>query len=138
VSRERRAVSIAFLAFGAVIGSWVPRLPALKEHLHISDGQVGDALLVYACGAVAGAGLARMVLSRGSKAWVRGGTIAICASLIGPGLAANLTQLLVALFLMGVCSGFIDMLENAQAADLERMAAGLSSTDSTAGGASAL
>jgi len=122
VSRERRAVSIAFLAFGAVIGSWVPRLPALKEHLHISDGQVGDALLVYACGAVAGAGLARIVLARGSKGWVRGGTIAICASLIGPGLAANLTELLVALFVMGVCSGFIDMLENAQAADLERIA----------------
>jgi MFS family permease len=122
MSRERRAVSIAFLAFGAVIGSWVPRLPALKDHLHLSDGQVGDALLIYACGAVAGAGLARIVLGRGARAWVRGGTIAICASLAGPALAGSLAQLLLSLFVMGVCSGFIDMLENAQAADLERTA----------------
>lgn len=122
MSRERRAVSIAFLAFGAVIGSWISRLPALKDHLHISDGQVGDALLIYACGAVAGAGFARIVLGRGARAWVRGGTIAICASLIGPGLAASFLQLLVALFLLGACTGFVDMLENAQAADLERTA----------------
>ena len=52
--RERRAVSIAFLAFGAVMGSWVPRLPALKDHLHISDGQVGYALLTVSLGAVIG------------------------------------------------------------------------------------
>lgn len=122
MSRERRAVSIAFLAFGAVIGSWIPRLPALKDHLHISDGQVGDALLIYACGAVAGAGFARIVLGRGARAWVRGGTIALCASLIGPGLAASFLQLLAALFLLGACTGFVDMLENAQAADLERTA----------------
>ena len=119
---ENRAVSVAFLAFGAVIGSWVPRLPALKDHLHITDGQVGGALLIYACGAVVGAGLGRIVIARGARAWVRGGTIALCVSVVGPGLAASLTQLLVALFLLGACSGFVDMLENAQAAELERTA----------------
>jgi len=44
--RQRRAVSVAFLAFGAVSGSWVPRLPAIKDHLHISDAQVGYALVL--------------------------------------------------------------------------------------------
>src|SRR6202163_3526313 len=122
VTRERRAVSIAFLAFGAVMGSWVPRLPALKDHLHISDGQVGYALLAVSLGAVIGAGVARVVLGRGARAWVRGGTIAICASLVLPALAGSFTQLLVSLLVLGVCAGFIDMLENAQAADLERTA----------------
>jgi MFS family permease len=122
VTRERRAVSIAFLAFGAVMGSWVPRLPALKDHLHISDAQVGYALLAVSLGAVIGAGVARIVLGRGARAWVRGGTIAICASLVLPSLAGSFTELLASLLVLGACAGFIDMLENAQAADLERTA----------------
>jgi MFS family permease len=122
VSRDRRAVSIAFLAFGAVSGSWVPRLPALKDHLHLSDGQVGYGLLSFSLGAVIGAGIARIVLGRGARAWVRGGTIAICVALLGPALASSFTQLLVSLLVLGMCAGFIDMLENAQAAALERMA----------------
>ena len=120
--RDRRAVSVAFLAFGAVMGSWVPRLPALKDHLHLSDGQVGYALVAYAVGAVIGAAIARLVLARGSRAWVRGGTIAICASLLGPAVAGSFTQLVISLILLGACAGFVDMLENAQAAELERMA----------------
>ncbi len=122
MSRDRRAVSIAFLAFGAVSGSWVPRIPALKDHLHISDGQVGYGLLAFSLGAVIGAGIARLVLGRGARAWVRGGTIAICAALLGPALASSFTQLLISLLVLGMCAGFIDMLENAQAAELERMA----------------
>jgi len=122
VTRERRAVSIAFLAFGAIMGSWVPRLPALKDHLNISDGQVGYALLAVSLGAVIGAGIARIVLGRGSRVWVRGGTIAISASLLGPALAGSFLLLFVSLLVMGICAGFIDMLENAQAAELERMA----------------
>jgi MFS family permease len=120
--RERLAVSIAFLAFGAISGSWVPRLPSLKEHLHLTDGQVGAALLSYAVGAVIGAGAARIVLSRGSRVWVRAGTVALCAALVGPGLAPNLIALLASFALLGSCAGFIDVLENAQAAELERQA----------------
>jgi MFS family permease len=123
VSRQRLAVSIAFLAFGAVAGSWVPRLPAIKDHLQLSDGQVGYALLAFAVGAVLGAGAARVVLARGARRWVRGGTIALCATLIGPGLAGNFLSLMAALLVLGVCTGLIDVLENAQAAELERIAA---------------
>jgi MFS family permease len=120
--RERLAMSVAFLAFGAISGSWVPRLPSLKEHLHLTDGQVGAALVSYAFGAIIGAGAARLVLGRGSRAWVRAGTVAICAALIGPGLAPNLLALLASFLLLGSCAGFIDVLENAQAAELEREA----------------
>jgi MFS family permease len=123
VSRQRLAVSIAFLAFGAVAGSWVPRLPAIKDHLHLSDGQVGYALLAFAVGAVLGAGAARLVLARGARRWVRGGTVALCAALIGPALAGNFVWLLATLLLLGLATGLVDVLENAQAAELERLAA---------------
>jgi len=118
--RERTAVSLAFLLFGVVGGSLVPRLPAFKDHLHLTDGQIGFALLMFAVGAIAGSGLARVVLSRGSRAWVRVFTVVLCVLLIPVGLAANLAELVVAMFVLGVCGGFIDVLENAQAAEVER------------------
>ena len=120
MSRQQQAVSVAFLAFGAVSGSWVPRLPALKDHLHLSDAQVGYALVLFAVGAVIGATLARLVLGQGSKGWVRAGTVAICVALLGPGIAGSFLQLLAAALLLGGSAGFIDVLENAQAAELER------------------
>ena len=115
-------MSAAFLAFGVVSGSWVPRLPAFKDHLHLTDGQIGFALLMYAAGAIAGAGLARLVLSRGSRSWVRIFTIVLCLALVPVGLAFNFAAFVVAFLILGAVAGFIDMLENAQAADVERAA----------------
>src|SRR5260370_17605222 len=63
-----------------------------------------------------------MVLGRGARAWVRAGTVAIGAALLGPALAGSFAALFISLVLLGVCAGFIDMLENAQAAELERIA----------------
>jgi fucose permease len=100
----------------------VPRLPALKENLHLTNGQVGLALLVYAVGAIAGSGIARLLLGRGSRVWVRALTVVLSVALVPTGLAANLTQLVVAFLLLGTCAGCVDVLENAQAAELERAA----------------
>ncbi len=116
-------MSVAFLAFGIVGGSFVPRLPALRDHLHLTDAQVGYALLVFAVGAVAGAMAARFVLARGARSFVRAGTPALCVVLVTPGLAGNLAELMGGFLLIGLCSGFLDVLENAQGAELERLAA---------------
>jgi len=97
--RERTAVSLAFLLFGVVGGSLVPRLPAFKDHLHLTDGQIGFALLMFAVGAIAGSGLARVVLSRGSRGWVRVFTVVLCLGLIPVGLAANLAELVLAVLI---------------------------------------
>src|SRR5713226_10022825 len=123
IGRQRSAVSVAFLAFGIVGGSVVPRLPALRDHLHLTDAQVGYALLIFAVGAVAGATAARFVLARGARSFVRAGTPALCVALVTPGLASNLVELMGGFLLIGVCSGLLDVLENAQGAELERLAA---------------
>ena len=122
VGRQRVAVSVAFMAYGAVIGSWVPRLPAIKEHLGLSDGQIGFALLAVAFGAIIGAAGARFALNHGARFWVRTGTVVFCATLLGPALASQFVVLLATMTLMGAASGFLDVIENAQAADLERQA----------------
>jgi len=116
VGSKRFAVSVAFLFFGITAGTLVPRVPALKESLNLTDGQVGLAFLAYAVGAVSGAVVSRFVLSRGAAWWVRVGTVAMCAALVTPALAPSFVLLAAAFFLGGLCAGFLDVLENAQAA----------------------
>ena len=115
----RRAVSAAFLAFGIAGGSLIPRLPSLKDYLHLTDGQVGIALLGFSAGGITGSLVSRLAVRRDARKFVRIGTVALCVSLVGPGLAQNVVQLMVALYLMGAMCGFLDVLENAQGADLE-------------------
>src|SRR2546430_4365704 len=74
MGRPRMAVSAAFFCFGTIAGSLVPRMPAFKESLGLSDGQVGLVFLAYAVGAVAGAALARPVMGWGAPRPVAGGT----------------------------------------------------------------
>jgi MFS family permease len=120
VTRKRLAVSAAFLFFGLVTGTLIPRVPALKESLHLTDGQVGLAFLAYAVGAVIGAVVSRFVLARGARWWVKAGTLAMCVALVTPGLAPSFVLLAVAFLLGGLCAGFLDVLENSQAAEIER------------------
>src|SRR4029077_3370295 len=81
---------------------------------------VGLAFLAYAVGAVTGAVVSRFVLSRGASRWVRIGTVAMCAALVTPALAPAFGWLVVTFYLGGLCAGFLDVLENAQAAEIER------------------
>ena len=111
---------MAFLIFGAIGGTVIPRLPALKEQAHLTDGQVGMSLLGFAVGAVTGAAVARLVIGGGARAWVRAGTVAVSVLLVGPALAHSLLFLVGAFLVIGILTGFLDVLENAQAAAIER------------------
>ncbi len=122
MGRDRTAVSVSFLAFGVTVGGLIPRVPALKDHLHLTDGQVGLALLGVSLGGITGALVSRVVINRGARFFIRAGTILLCAAAVGPGLAANLIELMASLFLIGFFWGFIDVLENALGAQLERSA----------------
>src|SRR6266852_5803472 len=97
-------------------------MPAFKESLHLSDGQVGLAFVVYAAGAVAGAVLARPILAGGARIWVRVLTVVMLAALIGPALAPGFAVFAATFLLLGIFGGLIDVLENSQAAAIEREA----------------
>lgn len=115
----RRAVSLSFFFFGLTVGGLIPRVPALKEQLHLSDGQVGLALLGASLGGIAGALASRLVARRSGAADVRVAIVVLCAVATGPGLAPNLPGLVVTLFLVGFLWAFIDVLANAIGAGLE-------------------
>ncbi len=63
IVRSRWSVSVIFFINGVILASWVPHIPAVKQHLGIGDGQLGLMLLSMAAGAVY-AGAAGAVTTR--------------------------------------------------------------------------
>jgi MFS family permease len=115
------AVSVAFLVHGAVIANWVPRVPAVKAALGTSDGPLGLAMLGLGVGAAASLLVAGRVVARfGSRPVVRVAGVAVCASLVGPGLAGSLPALALTLGLVGAASGLLDVAMNAHGSLVER------------------
>src|SRR5215208_5564164 len=117
----RAAVSAAFLIHSTVSGTWAPRLPAIKEPLGVSDGELGTALVGLAIGLLAGTRLAGAPVDRlGSRPVMRAGFPLLAATLLLPGLADSLVALFLALLVLGVASGALDVAMNAQGIEVER------------------
>jgi MFS family permease len=105
LSSPRVAVSAAFLIHATVSGTWAPRLPAIKESLELSDGELGTALVGLAIGLLIGTRVAGAPVDRfGSRPVMRAGFPLLAASLLLPGLA----------------SGALDVAMNAQGIEVER------------------
>jgi MFS family permease len=121
LSSPRAAVSAAFLIHSTVSGTWAPRLPAIKESLGLSDGELGTALVGLAIGLVVGTRLAGAPVDRfGSRPVMRVGFPLLAATLLLPGLADSLVALFLALFVLGLASGALDVAMNAQGIEVER------------------
>jgi MFS family permease len=119
--QARVAVSAAFLANGFGFANWAARIPAVKDHVGLSTGALGVALLAVALGAVVAMPLAGALLVRfGSRTLTRLTLALFCLALPLPGLAGSLPALMGALALIGVTSGSLDVSMNAQAVVVER------------------
>jgi fucose permease len=119
IDRRRLAVSITFLAFGIAGGSVIPRVPYFKEHLHLTDGQVGIAFLGFSIGGITGALVARLLIGRDARLSTRLCVLGLCAALAGPGLAQSFGQLIASFYVIGCFWGVLDVLANALGAQLE-------------------
>ena len=117
----RAAVSAAFLIHSTVSGTWAPRLPAIKESLGLSDGELGTALVCLAIGLLVGTRLAGAPVDRfGSRPVMRAGFPLLAAALVLPGLANSLVTLFLSLFVLCLASGALDVAMNAQGIEVER------------------
>ena len=122
LSSPRVAVSAAFLIHSTVSGTWAPRLPAIKESLGLSDGELGTALVGLAIGLLVGTRLAGAPVDRfGSRPVMRAGFPLLAATLVLPGLADSIVTLFLALFVLGLASGALDVAMNAQGIEVERV-----------------
>jgi MFS family permease len=120
-SSPRAAVAAAFLIHSTVSGTWAPRLPAIKESLELSDGELGTALVGLAIGLVVGTRVAGAPIDRfGSRPVMRAGFPLLAATLLLPGLADTGVALFLALLVLGLVSGALDVAMNAQGIEVER------------------
>lgn len=118
----RIGIATTFAAHAIVSVSWAPRIPAIKAHIGLSDGQLGIALTGFACGTLLGTQLVRRPVDRlGSRAVIRVCMPLFALALVGPGIAGSLAGLALALLMLGLLAGALDVAMNVQAVDVERV-----------------
>ncbi|TMK70142.1 MAG: MFS transporter [Actinobacteria bacterium] len=119
--RARFSVCAVFMIHAAAFGTWGTRIPAIKHHVGIGNGQLGIAFSGLAIGLVVGTRIAGVVVDRfGSRPAIRVATVLLCAVLLGPALADSLAVLTAVLFVLGGVGGFLDVAMNAHTVVVER------------------
>src|SRR5262245_17542119 len=118
--RGRFAISVIFLLYGVLLGTWTARIPAIKQALQLSDGRLSIALLALAAGAITGTQLLGRRVDRYGSATVTRVALLEALLLIGPGLAFDLWSLAAALFVFGAAQGMLNIAMNANAVELQR------------------
>jgi MFS family permease len=115
------AVVAYFVVLGLADGVWLARIPAVKQHLGLSDGLLGVALLAAPGGLVLVAAFADRLIDRfGSAGPTVAGGVASSLLPVALGLAGNLAMLMAALLAFGVAGGLLDVAMNSQAVRVER------------------
>jgi MFS family permease len=115
-------VTAVFVANGLGMSSWIVHIPLVKERLELTDQMLGLALLCSGLGALGTMWISGWLMSKYSsrKITILAG-ILFPISLVGPGLASNFWSLAVSLFLLGACTGVMDIAMNSQAAAYESL-----------------
>ena len=123
LKRARLGVTLAFVVNGFTAGTFVARIPDIKEILAISDGVLGLSLLFVSIGVFAGLGPAGRNSARfGSRPVILFGTLAIVISLPIVGWLPNLGFAWFGLFIFGFALATQDVSMNAHAVVIEQRA----------------
>jgi MFS family permease len=121
---ERRGLLLAFAAFGLFWGAWAALLPAVKATTGLSDGGLGLALGAIALAALPSMPLAGRLVDRfGAATLVRAGLVAFALATPLPALAHGPGVLVLAFVLIGLTTGFLDVVINTATAAWERIEA---------------
>ncbi len=118
----RRAVSVIFLANGAISGSMLSRLPAISGSLDLTQGELGTAVAAMAVGGLIAGGLVGILVGRFGSARVAivAGT-ATALSLAAVGLASSWALLAAAFLVMGMFDATMDASMNAHGVGVQRI-----------------
>jgi MFS family permease len=112
----RLAIGWVFFANGAALGSWVPHIPDAKHALGLTDGLLGLALLGMAVGSLVGLPLSGVLTARfGSRKTTTAAILAMLLATPLPILAPRLLLFAIALGLLGMANGAVDVAMNTQA-----------------------
>jgi len=115
------AVAAVFLVNGIIMATWVSRIPAIKHHLGLTEGQLGLALLGIAVGALLSFPMAGPLIARfGSHSVTVLAGLALCATLPLIPSASSLGTLTAVLAVLGACNGTMDVAMNANGVEVEQ------------------
>jgi MFS family permease len=107
--RARAAVTAIFFLNGLLFGSWAARIPAIRERLHLSDGELGIALACLPIGAIIAMPLAGAMGARfGSRRTTRVAFAVACAAVGVVALAPSLPALALLAVALGFGMGALD------------------------------
>ncbi|WP_329108765.1 MFS transporter [Micromonospora sp. NBC_01699] len=125
VLAARTGVAFVFALNGLAVASWFSRVPAAREGLGLSAGQLGLLLLAMSLGAILAMVTAGAVVHRaGSPRTVAGSTALVAVGLVvvGAGIGAwsSVTVVALGLAAIGYGSGLTDVAMNVEAALVER------------------
>jgi MFS family permease len=121
VRRQRWAIATIFAVHGAVAGTFATRIPAIAEHLHLTPGALGLALVMPAVGSLSTMPLTGRLIHRvGARAATRLLIAALCLVLALPALASSLPVLCLTMVVLGAASGTSDIAMNAEGSALEQ------------------
>ncbi|MDV6375131.1 MFS transporter [Deinococcus arenicola] len=117
----RRAVSLIFLVNGAFFATWAVNIPGVRDALHLSETQIGVALLGIGLGALITMPLTGGWAARyGSGPVTRVAVVFCTLSLSLPFLSPNFVGVVLALAVMGAANGVLDVAMNAQGVTVEQ------------------
>jgi MFS family permease len=117
----RFAVSTVFLVNGAIGATILPRLPAIKDGLALSNAELGAAVAAMPVGGLLAGGFAGLLIGRfgsGRVATVGGALAAL--TLLGVGFAASWAMLALAYLVMGMFDATMDAAMNAHGLGVQR------------------
>lgn len=120
--RARVAVSLLFFTNGAIPGNLIPRLPAVKAELGLSNGAYGLAIAAGPVGALLSGLLAGMLVRRFRSSRVAVvGMIASAAFVVLAGAAPVWGVLALALFAAGALDAVVDVSQNSHGLRVQRL-----------------
>jgi hypothetical protein len=119
--RAHIAVAFAFVAFGTIDGTWVARLPALKERLGLDSGELGLVIFSVSLTATLLLPLSGWLTSRrGSRGPTGLGLLVTAGALTAAAFAPSFFALVSAACLMGAGIGIVDVAANAHGVAVEQ------------------
>jgi MFS family permease len=115
------ALPVLFALFGAIMGSWAGRIPALAARIHVSHSALSMVLLMGGLGAVVSYPVSSWLMgTHGARKTLLVSGMALLGVLVAIGAAPTVPLLMVAVLALGITASTFDVAVNAAATRREK------------------
>ncbi len=123
VAAQVWSLRFVFFTLGLAYASWVARIPAFRDALHLSHDQLGLALLLGGIGAIAAFPVARWLQTLRTSRWMTYWMGLLNALTLLPiALSTRVEVLMLSLFVWGFSTALMDVGVNTHSVKVERFA----------------